>query len=291
MTRIAARSVCWVLVLAVAAAPVAMAAESGDDAELEQRVRRLENVVQSGQLAELIQRVRSLEREIRELRGQIDQQGHRLDQLRDRQRNLYGDLDRRLRDLELAQSDSGGADQGAGDAEGGDEGDPETGASAAEAAENAAEKTVSEGETSGDQAADAARSEDEREAYDAAFDKLKQGRYESAATAFQSFLEEHPDGPYADNAQYWLGEAHYVTRDFERALEAFRKVPADYPDSAKVPDARLKIGYSLYELGRLDEAKKMLQKVREQHPNSAASRLAEDRILKIERERQDGSGG
>ncbi len=288
MTSIPVRTIAWVLVLASAVAPAALAAESDGDAKLEQRVRRLENVVQSGQLAELIQRVRALEREIRELRGQMDQQGHRLDELRDRQRNLYGDLDRRLRDLELAQSDSGGG----GDASGGDgdDADPETGASAAEAAENAAEKSVGEGETSGDQAAGDARSEAEREAYDAAFNKLKEGRYQSAARAFNQFLEEHPDGPYADNAQYWLGEAHYVTRDFQKALEAFRKVPSQYANSAKVPDARLKIGYSLYELGRLDEARAMLQKVREQHPNSAAARLAEDRIVKIEREREDGGG-
>jgi tol-pal system protein YbgF len=266
------------LALALAAAsPSAGAA----DEQLEQRVRRLENVIDSGQLAELIQRVRALEQEIRELRGEIDRQGHRLDELRERQRNLYGDLDRRLRDLELAQSGGGG------DEATDEEADPESGASAAEAAENAAEQTVAEGETSGDQAADQARSADERDAYDAAFDKLKEGRYEEAVQAFRDFLEAHPNSAYADNAQYWLGESYYVTRDFDKALKAFRAVQSTYPDSAKVPDARLKMGYSLYELGRLDEAKETLQQVRAKHPESAASRLAEDRILKIERERED----
>ena len=85
------------LAAVLAAGPVA-AAEQVSPERLDQRLRRLENIIDSGQLARLIQRIDSLEQEIRGLRGQIEEQGHRLDQLRKRQRNLYGDLDRRLRE-------------------------------------------------------------------------------------------------------------------------------------------------------------------------------------------------
>ncbi|MDZ7787334.1 MAG: tol-pal system protein YbgF [Halofilum sp. (in: g-proteobacteria)] len=133
----------------------------------------------------------------------------------------------------------------------------------------------------------ARRSQDtnaERKAYDAAFGLLKDGRYSEAASAFSDFVEKYPEGPYSDNAQYWLGESRYVTRDFGAALEAFRKVVSNYPDSAKVPDARLKIGYSLYELERIDEAREALEQVMQEHDNSAVARLAEERLLKIKEE-------
>jgi tol-pal system protein YbgF len=275
------------LALALAANVGAVGAAEGEatNAELDKRLRRLENIIDSGQLADLIQKLQEMEQRMRELQGQIDQQSHRLDQLRKRQRNLYGDHDRRLRQLEVAgasDEDPSGGEAATGAA---------SGAEAAKAAEQAAEEVTGEGNTSGDAASEQARSDAERKAYDRAFDLLKEGRYDEAAQAFEQFLQKHPDGPYADNAQYWLGESHYVTREFEGALEAFREVVVQYPDSAKVPDARIKIGYSLYELGRLDKAKAMLQKVREAHANSAVSGLAEKRLLKIKRERGEGDGG
>lgn len=257
------------------AVAVVLPAAAQDVGELERRVERLENIIDSGQLARLIQQINSLEEEIRDLRGEIETQAHRIDELRQRQRNLYADMDRRMRALEVAGT---GADAGAaGSATAGAEG-ADAASAAEEAARAAAEDTV------GDQDAGQARSEDEREAYDAAFELLKDGRYDEAAGAFAQFVERHPEGPYADNAQYWLAESRYVTRDFEAALEAFRAVTEKYPDSAKVADARLKIGYTLYELGRHDEARSALQRVVEQHPNSAVSRLAEERLLKIRRE-------
>lgn len=255
------------------------AAQDVDAEELERRIERLENIIDSGQLARLIQQINSLEDEIRELRGEIETQSHRIDEVRQRQRNLYADMDRRVRALEVGGT---GADTGA--RASGSAGAAAEGADAASAAEEAARAASGDGDTVGDQSAGEARSENEREAYDAAFELLKNGRYDEAAGAFAQFVERHPEGPYADNAQYWLAESRYVTRDFEAALEAFRAVTEQYPDSAKVPDARLKIGYTLYELGSLDEARAALQEVVEQHPNSAVSRLAEERLLKIRRE-------
>ena len=35
----------------------------------------------------------------------------------------------------------------------------------------------------------------------------KAGRYEDAVRGFQLYLTKYPDGPRADNAGYWLGEA------------------------------------------------------------------------------------
>jgi len=283
------------LVPAVLSAAVALPAFAADQQQqgvnvqqLQQRVQRLENIIDSGQLAQLIQKVNSLEQDIRNLRGQIQTQAHRIDELRKRQRNLYADLDRRLRNLEVAQKNtgaqSGGGQQGQqsgaqGASTGGSAGAGGGSASASGGATQQA--SAGSGSASGDNSAAA-----ERKGYDAAFNLLKDGRYDDAAKAFEDFLQKHSGGPYADNAQYWLGESYYVTRHFDKALQAFRNVGEKFPDSAKVPDARLKIGYTLYELGRVDDAKTELEQVRKQYPDSSVARLAEDRLVRIKRDQE-----
>jgi len=249
------------LVVVLAAAPVLA---QDDDEALERRVSRLENILEGDQLVELIDRITALENQVRELRGAVEEQRHRLDELRDRQRNLYGDLDDRLRELELAL-DRGAVDDG----DGGDGGET---APAPETTEQAAEAPVTDAEGS------------DREDYQAAFDMLREGRYDAAARAFSQFLEAHPDSGYAANARYWLGEAHYVTRDFEAARAAFEQVREDHPQSNKAGDALLKIGFTQYEQEDYAAARETLQQVQQQYPDSAVARLAEDRLARMAEE-------
>ncbi|MEZ5582267.1 MAG: tol-pal system protein YbgF [Candidatus Competibacteraceae bacterium] len=90
---------------------------------------------------------------------------------------------------------------------------------------------------------------DERAAYNAAFNRLREGRYSQAISGFNSFIRTYPDSNLASNAQYWLGEAYYVNRDFERAEDAFVALGINYPNSDRVPDTLLKLGYIYDELG------------------------------------------
>ncbi|MEX0607770.1 MAG: tol-pal system protein YbgF [Halofilum sp. (in: g-proteobacteria)] len=271
--------------------PLPVLAQSGEEGarsatdRLEQRVRRLENTLDSDQLVRLMRSINSLDEEIRALRGDIETQGHQLEEMRERQRNLYSDLDRRVRELEVAGRQREDEESSGDDGASGSNSD-EPGVSAAQ---EDAELTGAERAEAADdgEEADAPDEQAQREAYNEAFDLLKDGRYEAAADAFQSFLEEHPEGPYSDNAQYWLGESYYVTRDFEDALEAFRQTIERYPESAKVPDARLKTGYTLHELERHDEARTVLQEVMSEHSGGTVARLAEERLLRLQRQQQN----
>ena len=125
---------------------------------------------------------------------------------------------------------------------------------------------------------------DERKAYDRAFDMLKEGRYKMANTEFKKFLQRYPQGAYAGNAQYWLGESNYVTRQFSQAVTEFSTVMTRYPNSNKVPDAMLKLGYTYYELGQFNEARDILQKLKQRVPNSTAARLADKRLQRMQNE-------
>ncbi len=86
--------------------------------------------------------------------------------------------------------------------------------------------------------------------------------------ASRGFLAAYPASPLASNAQYWLGEAYYVTREYDEAITAFRKVATDWPDSRKAPDALVKIGFTQAALGRNAEARATLEDVMRRFPGT-----------------------
>jgi tol-pal system protein YbgF len=118
-------------------------------------------------------------------------------------------------------------------------------------------------------------------AYNQAFDTLKAGKYPDAIAAFQQFLQSWPQSSVADNAQYWLGEAFYVTRDFQNAAAAFQAVLDRWPDSRKAPDALLKLGYTQAELKRFGQARATLTSVSTRFPGSDAANLAAARLQQL----------
>jgi tol-pal system protein YbgF len=224
---------------------------------LQQRVERLERLLDSGSLADLLTRVERLQQEIQQLRGQVETQDFAIEELKKRQRDLYVDVDRRLGRLEAG----GPAPAAAAPAQG-----------SAETAPPVADSTPA----GVDEVA-------EQQAYEQAFDLLKQGRYADAAAAFSRFLTDFPGGIYAPNAQYWLGEAYYVTRRFDEALAEFSKVRELYPDSQKVPDALLKMGYILIEKGERERARTLLNEVKQRYPGTTAASLADRRLQNMGR--------
>ncbi len=118
-------------------------------------------------------------------------------------------------------------------------------------------------------------------AYEQAFNILKAGKYPDAITAFQQFLQTWPQSSLADNAQYWLGESYYVTRDFQSAAAAFQTLLDRWPDSRKAPDALLKLGYTQAELKHTAQARATLISVSTRFPGSDAANLAAARLLQL----------
>ncbi len=94
-------------------------------------------------------------------------------------------------------------------------------------------------------------------------------------------MKTYPNSSYADNAQYWLGEANYVSRKYRSALREFKRVIEGHPDSPKIGDAMLKLGFTYYELKQYGKSRKMLEKVVRQFPKSTVSRLAQTRLNRM----------
>lgn len=219
--------------------------------ELEQRLDTIERMVQNQGLVNMTQQVAALERRNDELRGRIEELEHHASTTAERQRDLYIDLDGRIQELETSlQARTPSVLEGG---------------------------TLSPGQLPLPGGSD-------RDNYQAAFELLKEQRYEPAAMAFEQFLKSYPDSELADNAQYWLAESQYVTQVFDRALREFEVVITRYPTSRKVPDALLKMGYCNYELKQWDAARAALRRVQNEFPETTAARLAGQRLQRMEEE-------
>lgn len=280
-------------------------------ARLEQELRESGGDEQRQTLADLVYQLNQLQSEIRELRGVIEDQGFEIENLRNSQRDQYLDLDRRLSDA----ASRPGSTMSPAPTQGFDATNPtvftdrpetmpaagattrpapasapvpvpETATTAGTGAFPEVREPIDAGlETTGlGQATTApavpipADPAVAKVAYEEAFDALKNRRYAEASRMFSDFLSRYPASEYADNAQYWLGESYYVTRNYRVALETFQRLLTLFPNSGKQPDARLKIGLCYYSLQNWEAAERELNSVVQDFPDSTVSRLAQRQL-------------
>ncbi|MEW6039300.1 MAG: tol-pal system protein YbgF [Pseudomonadota bacterium] len=246
---------------------------------LDERVAKLEKKLSGQVLMDLNTQIERLQRELAKTRGQLEEVNHKLETLKNQQQAMYTDLDQRIRQggaAPAAPPDGAAADaQDVGADEAGSGGDTRTAAATpvpAPTSRPAAPPPAADG---------AAR----EAAYQKAFGTLKDGRYAEAIKEFKSFTARYPSGDYADNGQYWLGEAYYVNRDFSGAKDAFQKLIRNFPQSAKVSDAALKLAYIESDTGQTASAKQMLNDVIKRYPGSSAAKQAEKRLQKMQEKR------
>jgi tol-pal system protein YbgF len=228
------------------------------ESSLSARLGTLEATVKSQGLVELLRDVDLIKGDVAKLRGQYEVLTYELEQAQKRQRDLYLDLDGRLRKLESAAAASA---------------PPATSDSAAASAAGASPTATPP--RAPPVAADVAG---EQRAYDAALDQFKTGNYAAAATSFQAFARTYPRSPLAPSAMYWAGNAQYALRDFRAAIATQRQLIATYPDSQKVPDAILNIASCQLELGDAGGVRRSLEDLVARYPNSEAAGKARQRL-------------
>jgi tol-pal system protein YbgF len=124
----------------------------------------------------------------------------------------------------------------------------------------------------------------DRDAYQAALERLKSRDYAGAEQALQDFIGAYPQSLLVDNAKYWMGEAYYVEHRYADALEAFQRVIKEHPDSRKVPDALLKVGYAYFEMKRYREAREVLARLVKSYAGAPAAAEARERLKHMDAE-------
>lgn len=248
-------------------------------AALEQQL----SAMRSGNL-DLLNQIGELKSEVQAQRAQIEELQQKLEQQNQSGRSQYLDLDSRLERLESGAASAAPAATAPATA-------PATGTPPAATPRPAATQTTPVQPATNYQetpprvygdAATLGTGVDERNAYSAAFETLKAGRYADAARQFQAFLDRHPAGTYAPNAMYWLGESYYVTQNYALAQEQFQGLLDRYPTHDKAPGALLKVGLCQQGLRQLDAAEASYNQVLGRYPGTEAARVADDRLRAIQ---------
>jgi tol-pal system protein YbgF len=242
--------------------------------DIDTRLTRIERIISNQSLVELAQHLDQVQSDVRQLRGRVEELEYNTESMRKQQRDLYSDLDKRLAALGGGSSGAAAASalSGSGSAGAGGSSAPQSAAGGA----GAAAASAAAG-SAGSDSAGAGTSEEQR-VYGQSFDALKAGSYSTAITGFKGFLSSYPASPLAENAQYWLGEAFYVTHDLDSATGAFKNVLQKWPDSRKAPDALLKLGYTQLEQKKVGEGRATLAQVVQKYPGTDAAKLAAERL-------------
>ena len=255
--------------------------------QLESRLAQLEQQLRSGGLLDLSNQLELARVDLAKMRGQIEVLTHELGEAQKRQRDLYVDLDSRMRKMESAQAAAAAAAVATPPPPATPPLDPSVPLAAPPTSGGPGVSgtmsvpPVSQGGPSTIPPIGAARPSDaaaEQRAYDAALDLFKRGDFGGAIGAFTNYVRAYPRSPLSPSAQYWIGNAHFARRDYRAAVTAQRTLIANYPDSAKVPDALLNIASAQSELGDNAGARRTLEEIVAKHPQSEAAPKARQRL-------------
>ncbi len=244
--------------------------------QIEDRLGAIELQLKNQGLVELFGQVEQLKSEVAKLRGQIEVLNHESEQTQKRQRDLYIDLDSRLRKLE------GGPGAGTPPAASGAPA-PSPAAAASPAPPVPIAGTLPPpvpaappGSAIAPAATDAAAIE--QRAYDVALDQFKAGSYPAAIASFNAFVRNYARSPLAPSAYYWIGNSQFALKDYRAAIATQRQLIAAFPGNAKVPDALLNIATSQFELNDAAASRRTLEELIAKYPQSEAAIKARQRL-------------
>lgn len=199
---------------------------------------------------QLFLQLQQMQQEIAALRGMVEEQQHRINRLEEDSKDRFQALDSRLSQGDVSASTGGNAE-------------PDSGLQQS--------VTMAPGDP-----------EKEQQFYEAAYSLIQARDFERAQQAFVAFLGRYPQGKYAANAHYWLGEIGLVTNDLQAAGKAFATVINDWPQHGKVPDSTYKLATVEQRLGRHERAEAMFRQVVEQFPDSSAASLARQELQRMQ---------
>ena len=239
--------------------------------QLEARLAAIEGQLKNQGLVDLFSQVEQLKTEFARLRGQIEVLIYEQDQAQKRQRDLYIDLDSRLRRLE---------------------GGPAVPAfrrlpAALPACRrrrvpgNAAPQSARTPPPAGRRASRRRRARRRRSSSaptTLALDQFKAGNYPAAIASFNAFVKTYPKSPLAPSAYYWIGNSQFAQRDYRGAIATQRQLITAFPGNPKVPDALLNIATSQFELGDAAASRRTLEELIAKHAQSDAAVKAKQRL-------------
>lgn len=207
-------------------------------------------------LAAIFHRIQVLQGEVQELRGLVEEQSFQIGRLARDQKEQYVDLDQRILALRNGEAKAPRARPGA-------------------ASTSGSAPTPPPSSPTSPAAALEVGPERERQDYNAAYNLMKGRAFAKAIAAFKQVIANYPNGQYAANGYYWLGEIYLAEDQIEDARQHFVQVVNLYPDHSKTPDALYKLGVVYHRLNDVQQALTHLERVQKTYPNSSAADFAQ----------------
>jgi len=210
----------------------------------------------------LPEKIEALQQEVAQLRGQLEVQAHDLKMLKEQQQQYDQNLGSRIAQEKLVSANKAvSLDE-----------------DKVEATQNLSSHSKVKAEPRDEQK--------EQQAYNKAFNLIKEKKYSQAIEELKEFLKAYPakkDGSsqYALNAYYWLGELYFLQGQFDQAATQFKVIVKKFPGKPKVPDAMLKLGLISANLGKKAEAKQTFQDIKKRFPDSSAAHTAALELQKL----------
>lgn len=320
---------CWVLgLILLGAQQASVAALFGEDVDnqarqeigdvksemekqnrnIDKRINSLELGIKNLGLVEMVNQIEQLKEEIGKLRGQIELQNNQIETTQKRQRELYLDLDTRLRPLEKSPGAAGTSSDSTTTTDAKPE--PATTSTmgpvpppvsmtppSTTSAPASTSPIVSPPPTAvvtpkpatppkpavaatTPRPASGAEPGGDIKSYEDAHKTFRSGDYQGAVNAFRGFIEQYPSSLLTSNAQYWIGISFYNLKDLKAALGSHQQLLKRYPDSPKVPDSMLNIATIQSDLNDTAAARITLEEIVAKYPSSEAATKARSRLAK-----------
>ena len=116
-------------------------------------------------------------------------------------------------------------------------------------------RSETESDTSDSSAAEPENGARGEEIYSTAVMDMNKGNYDLAIMGFESYLEDFPEGPRADDARYNIGESLLAKGEYSEAALSFLTVTRKWPESQLTPPSLYKAGRAYEELEQSNMAK------------------------------------
>jgi tol-pal system protein YbgF len=216
------------------------------EAELETRIISLEAVIKSGSLNDMLNQIELIKQDVSKLRGDMETLRHLNSTVEQRQKDLYQDLDGRLRKME--------------------------------------EKSVATNSTLSNKAPETpeVKAPSDQEVYDLANQLLDGMKYKEAFQGFTDFIKQYPNSALLPDAKYGLANAQFSLKNYKASLGTYQKLLDQHPDFAKNPEALLGLANAQIQLALIPEAKKSLKDLIKKYPKSEVIQNAQKRLKVLE---------
>ena len=219
------------------------------ETDLEARIVNLEAVIKSGSLNDMLNQIELLKQDVSKLRGDMETLRHLNATVEQRQKDLYQDLDGRLRRIE-EKSTAGSLPT-----------------------PNKVAETPPAPEI---------KAPSDQEVYDQANALLDGLKNKEAFQAFTDFIKQFPNSALLPDAKYALANAQFNLKNYKATIGTYQKLLDQHPDFAKNPEALLGLANAQIQLALIPEAKKSLKDLIKKYPKSDVIQNAQKRLKVLE---------